>query len=192
DGGGQQWKKDHAADHAVDEVADGQAPIGRVESAGAFKQRIHRRAEVCADDQREGFVRRGQARSSQRHGQHHDGYARVGRPGQYRTTQHGNQRFADQGGDQLTGHRGVLGQRQRVEQAVQRKQHQPQTDGGPAEIPYPGAVAPFEGEDTTDQQNGRDGRGIERQQLNDERRAYVGAQHDRQRRRQGYQARGGK
>ena len=74
----------------------------------------------------------------------------------------------------------ALGRLQRVEQDVQRQQHQPQADGDAAEVLDPAARAAAERDHADDEQRRRGGGDVERQQLHDQRRADVGAEQDGQ------------
>ena len=75
---------------------------------------------------------------------------------------------------------------------MQRQQHQAEPDRDPADILDPRARAAAERNETDDEQDGR-GRGdVERQHLNDQRGADIGAEHDRERRHQADQPFGGK
>jgi hypothetical protein len=67
---------------------------------------------------------------------------------------------------------------QSVEKNVQRQQHQPDSDQGASQIARPRSAAALECDDTRQQQDGRHDGDIERQDLDDQRRPYVGAQHD--------------
>ena len=64
---------------------------------------------------------------------------------------------------------------------MQREQHQAHADEDAAQIPCPGAGAAAESDHASHQQDGSDHRDIERQQLNDQGRADIGAQHHRER-----------
>ena len=77
-----------------------------------------------------------------------------------------------------------LGGRERIEQDVQRQQHQAEPDGDATEVLDPAAGAAAEGDDARDEQDRRRRGDVERKKLHDERRPDVGAEHDRQRRHQ--------
>ena len=93
--------------------------------------------------------------------------------------------------EQRAHRRRLLGRRQRVEQDVQREQRQAEADGDAAERPGQAAAADAEGHEADDEQHRRDRRDVEGQQLHDQRRADIGAEHDGERRHQADQAVGG-
>ena len=92
------------------------------------------------------------------------------------------QRIAGDGAEQRAHRRRVLGRRERVEQDMQREQHQAEPDRHPAEVLDPRARAAAEGDEADDEQHRRAAGDVERQQLHDQRRADIGAEHDRKRR----------
>ena len=85
----------------------------------------------------------------------------------------------------------ILRRRQRIEQDVQRQQHQAEADGDAAEVLDARARAAAEGDEAEDEQNRRGGSDVERQHLDDQRGADIGAEHDRERRDQADEAFGG-
>ena len=84
--------------------------------------------------------------------------------------------------------RRVLGRRQRVEQDVQREQHQAEPDRDPSEVLDPAPRADAECDQSDDEEHRSDGGDVERQHLDDEGRSDIRPEHDRQRGHQGDQA----
>ena len=82
----------------------------------------------------------------------------------------------------------VLGRCERIQQDVQRQQHQAETDQDAADILDPRARPGAEGDEAEDEEDGRDRGDVEGQHLNDERGADIGAEHDGERRHQTDQA----
>ena len=74
--------------------------------------------------------------------------------------------------------RRILGGRQRIQQDVQRQQHQAEADQHAADILDPRARPGAESDEAEDEENGRDRGDVEREHLNNERGADIGAQHD--------------
>ena len=63
---------------------------------------------------------------------------------------------------------------------MQRQQHQAKPDRNPAEVANPGARAVLEDDDADPEQNRGEHGNIEAENLNNQGRADIGAQHDRQ------------
>ena len=131
-------------------------------------------------------------RIGQRHDQQHAGDAGMRGPGHDRADQDAEHGVAGDGVHQHADARRVLGRRQRVEQDVQRQQHQPEADRDAAEILDARTRTVAEGEQADDEQHRRHRGDVERQHLHDQRGADIGAEHDGKRRHQRDQAFGGK
>ena len=123
-------------------------------------------------------------RVGQRHDQQHGRDARMRGPGDA-----GRDHDAEHGiaGDRIHENadaRRILGRCQRIQQDVQRQQHQAEADQDAADVLDPRARAGAEGDEAEDEQNRRDRGDVERQHLDDQRGADIGAEHDGERRHQ--------
>ncbi|MEH2607221.1 hypothetical protein V1277_006598 [Bradyrhizobium sp. AZCC 1588] len=74
--------------------------------------------------------------------------------------------------------------RQRIEQDVQRQQHQAEADKDAADVLDARARPGAKGDQANDEQHRRDGGDVERQDLHDQRGADIGTEHDGERRHQ--------
>jgi hypothetical protein len=180
----QERRHQQDADDAVDEVANRQPVARRIVAPRAFHQRIDGAAEIGAEHQRERGVGRDELGIGQRHHQQHAGDAGMDQPGDERADQDAEHGIA---GDPVQEHahaRGILGRRHRIEQDMQREQHQAEADRDPAEVLDPGAWPAAECDEADNEQHRRHRCDIERQHLHDQRGADIGAEHDRKRRHQ--------
>ena len=173
---------------AVDEIAERQAIACRIVAAGAFENRIDRAAEIGAEHQRQRGCGRNEMRVGQRHHQQHAGDAGMHHPGDDGREDDAEHGIAGDGVHEHAHARRILGRRQRVEQDMQRQQHQAEPDRDAADVLDARARPAAEGDQADDEQHRRDGGDIERQDLHDQRGADIGAEHDRKRRHQADQA----
>ena len=127
-------------------------------------------------------------RKRQRHHQQHAGDAGMHHPGHDRADDDAEHGIAGDGVHEHAHARRIFGRRQRVEQDVQRQQHQPEPDRDAADILDARARPGAEGDQADDEQDGGDGGDFERQDLHDQRGADIGAEHDGKRRHQADQA----
>ena len=81
-------------------------------------------------------------------------------------------------GEQRARHRHALCRHQAIEKDVQRQQHQTDADHDPAQVAGPRSTAALECDHTRQQQQWSHGGDIERQDLNHQRGADIGAEHD--------------
>lgn len=184
----QQRQRGDDADEAGDEVADRQAAVGGVVAGRSLEDGVDGRAEVGAEHQREGGLRRHGAVGGERHGEQHDGNARMRRPGGDGADEQVDQRNGRYGGEHQPQSGGVLELRHELQQLVQRREHQAEADEHAAEIVRPARRLAPEHQDAHQDERRRDGADVERQHLDDQRGADVGAEHHRQRRHQRDQA----
>ena len=179
------------ADHPVDEIAERKTVARGIVALSALEHRIDGAAEIGAQHQRQRRVGRDELRVGQRHDQENAGDAGMHRPGDdcaERDAEHG---IAGDGVHEDPHAGCVFGRRQRVEQNMQRQQHQAEADRDAADVLDARARAAAEGDEADDEQDRGHGGDVERQDLDDQRRADIGAEHDRQRRHQADQAFGG-
>lgn len=148
----QERQNQRNADDAVDEIADRQAIARGIVTLCAFEHRIDGAAEIGPEHQRR--IGRYELRIGQRHDQQHAGDARMHRPGEECGDDDAQNRIAcyRRHHDPHTGR--VLRRRQRVEQDMQRQQHQPETDAKTADILDPRARAGAEGNEAEHEQHG--------------------------------------
>ncbi len=127
-------------------------------------------------------------RVGQRHHEQHAGDAGMHHPGHHGAEDDAEHGIAGDGGHENPRTGCVLGRRQRVEQDMQRQQHQPEPDKDPADVLDARAWPAAERHQADDEQDRRDGCDIERQDLHDQRGADIGAEHDGERRHQADEA----
>lgn len=178
----QKRQRNSAADQAIDEIADRQAIAGRIAAVAAFNHRIDGASEIGTKCEGKCRHRRDEAGIGQRHDQQQDRDARVSDPGQHSGHQNAKQGVAGDRRQERSNDRCILGWCQCVEQDVQRQQHQPDPDRDAAEIARPGLATALECDDADQKQQRCHGRDIERERLNDQRRADVRPEHDGERR----------
>ncbi len=169
------------ADDAVEEIADGQAIARGIVAPGALEHRVDGAAEIGPEHQCHGRIGRDEMRIGQRHHQQHARDAGMHDPGDGGAEDDAQR---DVGGDRLHEHahrRRLLGRRERVDQDMERQQHQAEADRHPAEILDARSRPAAERHQAEHEQDRRDGRDVERQHLDDQRGADIGAQHDRHR-----------
>jgi hypothetical protein len=109
-------------------------------------------------------------------------------PGHDRGQQDAENRIAGDGVHEHAYARGILCRRQRIEQDMQRQQHQAEANQDAADVLDARAGPAAERDQAENEQHGRDGGDIERQDLHDQRGADIGAEHDGKRRHQADQA----
>ena len=102
-------------------------------------------------------------------------------PGQIAAEQDAEHGIAGDGVHEHADTRRVLRRRQRIEQDMQRQQHQTEPDKDAADVLDARARPAAEGDQADDEQHRRDGGDVERQDLHDQRGADIGAEHDGER-----------
>ena len=117
----------------------------------------------------------------QRYHQQHAGDRGMHQPGHDRGEQDAEHGIAGDGVHEYAHARCVLRRRQRIEQDMQRQQHQAEPDKDAADVLDARARPAAEGDQADDEQYGRDGGDVERQDLHDQRGADIGAEHDGER-----------
>jgi hypothetical protein len=106
------------------------------------------------------------------------------RPGQRRREDHVDDRVGRDRSHQKAQAWRVLVWRDQGQQLLQREEHQPETDRHPADVTRARSKAAAEQDDADQHEQRRDPADVEGQQLHDQGRADIGAQHDRQGRNQ--------
>ena len=181
----QERRHQQDAGKPVDEVAQRQAVARGIVAARALDDRIDGAAEIGAEYERQRRVGRDEMRIGQRHYQQHAGDAGMHQPGHDRGEQDAEHGIAGDGVHEHAHARRVLRRRQRIEQDMQRQQHQAEPDKDAADVLDARARPAAEGDQADDEQHGRHGGDVERQDLHDQRGADIGAEHDGER---GHQA----
>ena len=141
-------QRQHAADEAIDQVADRHPPPGGVAAHPAFEERVDGRAEVGAEHEREAGLRRHDALGGEEDGQEHDGDAGSGRPRSMRGRgQDVDERVGGDSAQQEPQARHVLVGGDHGLQVGECDEHQAKADPDPAEIARAGDRAAAEHED---------------------------------------------
>jgi len=173
-------ERQRAADQPIDQITNRQALGGGITADTALKQWVQSRAEIGPEHQRERGMRRHDRLRRTGHDQQNNGHARMRRPGQSGREHNIDQRFSRDRTEEHSQARHVFVGRDHREQVRKRDQHQTQPDPDPAEIARTGDPAAPEHEHADQDEQERNLGYIERQHLDDQRSANVGAQHDRQ------------
>jgi hypothetical protein len=116
-----QRQRQHDADQPIDQIADRQPPRHRVAADRAFEERVERGAEIGAEHQREGRLRRHHALCRERDDEQHHGDARMRRPGHRRGENDIDQRLGRDGAQQQPQARHILIGGDEHEQLLQRE-----------------------------------------------------------------------
>jgi len=151
-------------------------------SAVAFDQRVDGAADVRSQDQRQCCRWRDKMRICQRHNEEHAGDTRMHGPSDDCRKDDAKHGIAGHRAHQHANAWRILRRRKRIEQDMERQQHQAQADRDAPEILEAGARPAAEGNQTQNKKDRRNGCYIEREHLNNQRGADIGAQHDRKRR----------
>ena len=160
----------------------------RIVAPRALEDRVDGAAESGTQHQRQCGKRRDEMRVGQRHDQQHAGDAGMHHPGDDGADQDAEHGIAGDRIHEDAGAGRIFRRRQRIEQDMQRQQHQSEPDRDAADVLDARPRAAAEGDEADDEQHRCDGGDVERQNLHDQRGADVGPEHDRQRRHQADQA----
>jgi hypothetical protein len=174
---GQERQREHHARGAHQQVSERQAPR---DGGRGVDERGECPAQVRTEDERESTGRLDDVCGGERRHEQHDGDARVACPGECRRDQRREDGVAGQRAHDRAQQRSVLQGSQRVHQARERHQHEPEADADAADILRPAASGPAEKEHADEHQGWPQQGHVEEEHLRQERSTNVGAEHDRE------------
>jgi hypothetical protein len=179
--GGQRRQHQADARQPVQQVAERQAHPRPVGPAQHGDQRVERAAEIGAEHHGDRGLRPDAAAAGQRRHEEHAGHRGMRRPGDQRRQQQVRQRLVSHHREQGAERGRGLHRRERLHQHVQRQQHEAEADRDAAEVARAGARGVAEGGHAGQHQHRRQPAEVEGQDLHDQRRAHIRAQHRGQR-----------
>ena len=149
-------------------------------AAGALQQRIEGAAEIGAEHHHHRRMGVDHAGRRQGHDEQHRGDARMGKPRKGRRQKNENQRIRSDHREKVLENLRRFDRTNRLAEEMQREQHQAQADGHAPEVLDSACLASAVGDETAEDQGRKDEGDVEGQDLHDQRRAHIRAEHDGQ------------